>query len=164
MKKIYAIGRDKSCDIVIPDNTDNISRLHATIRVGSNGKIYLMDQSLNGTYVNGIKISSNVEIPITRNDIVSFAHIYNLDWNQIPKTNNRITRYVFIALCIIIISGIIFGIKLSEKQTELPEYQEEQTELSVFSNERTVSNLIVESLNQQVSVTTNTTKVYYVQL
>lgn len=46
MKKIYTIGRGEECDIVIPDNTDIISRLHATIRVESNGKIYLTDQSL----------------------------------------------------------------------------------------------------------------------
>ena len=61
MKKIYTIGRDGGCDIVIPDNTDVISRLHATIRVESNDKIYLTDQSRNGTYINGMKMSSNVE-------------------------------------------------------------------------------------------------------
>ena len=49
MKKIYTIGRDESCDIVIPDNTDIISRLHATIRVESNNKLFITDQSRNGT-------------------------------------------------------------------------------------------------------------------
>ena len=79
MKKIYTIGRDEGCDIVIQDNTDVISRLHATLRIESNNKIYLIDQSLNGTYINGMKMSSNVEIPVSREDVISFAHIYNLD-------------------------------------------------------------------------------------
>ena len=79
MKKIYTIGRGEECDIVIADNTDVISRLHATIRVEANDKIFLVDQSRNGTYVNGMKMSSNVEVPVSRKDVVSFAHIYNLD-------------------------------------------------------------------------------------
>ncbi|MBR5480333.1 MAG: FHA domain-containing protein, partial [Bacteroidaceae bacterium] len=33
MKKIYTIGREESCDIVIPDQTDVVSRLHATLRI-----------------------------------------------------------------------------------------------------------------------------------
>ena len=45
MKKIYTIGRDEGCDIVIPDNTDVISRLHATIRIEAGDKIFLTDQS-----------------------------------------------------------------------------------------------------------------------
>ena len=84
MKKIYTIGRDEGCDIVIPDSTDVISRLHATIRVEDNDKIFITDQSRNGTYVNGMKMSSNVEIPVSRKDVVSFAHIYNLDWSLHP--------------------------------------------------------------------------------
>lgn len=124
MKKIYTIGRDRSCDIVIPDNTDVISRLHATIRVESNDKIYLIDQSLNGTYVNGIKMSSNVEVPISRKDIVSFAHIYNLDWSQIPKSKNNVLRNVLIGFfAIIAIVGIISVLKIhifSEKQPDPP--------------------------------------------
>ena len=64
MKKIYTIGREEGCDIVIPDNSDVISRLHATIRIESEDKIFITDQSRNGTYVNGMKISSNVEVPV----------------------------------------------------------------------------------------------------
>ena len=33
--KIYSIGRDINCNIVIDDNTDVISRRHATLNVSS---------------------------------------------------------------------------------------------------------------------------------
>lgn len=111
MKKIYTIGRDEGCDIVIPDSTDVISRLHATIRVESNDKIFLIDQSRNGTYVNGMKMSSNVEIPISRKDVVSFAHIYNLDWSLVPKHKGSPLKIILIILSsLIIMTGIAYAI------------------------------------------------------
>ena len=107
MKKIYTIGRDEGCDIVIPDNTDIISRLHATIRVESNGKIFLTDQSRNGTYVNGMKMSSNVEIPVSRKDVVSFAHIYNLDWSLIPfQKKNTLRTMLVVVMSLAVLTGI----------------------------------------------------------
>ncbi len=98
MKKIYTIGRDEGCDIVIPDNTDVISRLHATIRIESDDKIYLTDQSRNGTYINGMKMSSNVEIPVSRKDVVSLAHIYTLDWSLVPKQNGKTKILLLVAV------------------------------------------------------------------
>lgn len=109
MKKIYTIGRDEGCDIVIPDNTDVISRLHATIRVESNDKIYIIDQSLNGTYVNGMKMSSNVEIPVSRKDVISFAHIYELDWTLIPKYRGGVHLGILAGLVsLILLTGSIY--------------------------------------------------------
>ena len=111
MKKIYTIGRDEGCDIVIPDSTDIISRLHATIRVEPNDKIYLIDQSRNGTYVNGMKMSSNVEIPVSRKDIISFAHIYNLDWSLVPKhKGNTLKTALIILSCLIVMTGIAYAV------------------------------------------------------
>ena len=119
-KKIYTIGRGEGCDIVIPDNTDVISRLHATIRVESNDKIFLTDQSRNGTYVNGMKMSSNVEIPVSRKDVVSFAHIYNLDWSLVPKQKSYVKIVgVILFLAILVVGAVFFffGVK-SEKSVE----------------------------------------------
>lgn len=107
MKKIYTIGREENCDIVISDSTDVISRLHATIRVEANDKMFLIDQSRNGTYINGMKMTSNVEIPITRKDVISFAHIHELDWSLIPKPEKNWTKSILIALvCIAAVIGI----------------------------------------------------------
>lgn len=110
--KTYSIGRDINCDIVINDTTDVISRRHALLNVTSSGKMTIIDQSTNGTYVNGIRISPNVPFPVTRKDIISFAHISRLDWNSVPK-ENKAMRYVLFGLGgIIIIACLALGFKL----------------------------------------------------
>ena len=53
----YAIGRDKSNDIVIDE--DGISGFHAELRVEDDDRIFLTDAgSINGTFVNGERISA----------------------------------------------------------------------------------------------------------
>lgn len=109
--KTYSIGRDLNCDIVINDSTDVISRRHALLNVTPSGKMTIIDQSSNGTYVNGIRISQNVPVPVTRKDIVSLAHVAKLDWNQIPKSNQWIKYVIGAVVAVAIILGVIFGIK-----------------------------------------------------
>lgn len=138
MKKIYTIGRDAGCDIVIPDNTDVTSRLHATIRVESNDKIYIIDQSRNGTYINGMKMSSNVEIPVSRKDVVSFAHIYNLDWSLVPKHKPNILKVSLVALFILIVlAAIAYGgyIYLNKDKTPEPVNNESDIQLDPTDGE-----------------------------
>ena len=100
--KALSIGRDMSCDIVLHDNTDVISRRHAILNITSSGKMTIVDQSRNGTYVNGIKVSANVPVPVTRKDVVSFAHVAQLDWSLVPRTNS-IATYGAIALGVVLI-------------------------------------------------------------
>lgn len=83
--KVYSIGRSHDCDIVIADNSDVVSRRHAILTIYPSGKMSITDLSTNGTFVNGSKISSNVAVPVTRKDSVSFAHVSKLDWKLIPK-------------------------------------------------------------------------------
>ena len=109
--KTYSIGRDLNCDIVINDSTDVISRRHALLNVTPSGKMTIIDQSINGTYVNGIRISQNVPVPVTRKDIVSLAHVAKLDWNQIPKSNQWIKYVIGAVIAVAVILGVIFGIK-----------------------------------------------------
>lgn len=85
--KAYSIGRESNCDIVVYDSTDVVSRRHAVLNVHPNGKMFIVDQSRNGTYVNGIRVTPNVPVPVTRKDIVSFAHVVKLDWSQVPLSN-----------------------------------------------------------------------------
>lgn len=107
--KVYSIGREAGCDIVINDSTDVISRRHAVLNVMPSGKMTITDQSHNGTYVNGIRISQNVPVPVTRKDNISFAHVARLDWNMVPKTTTPI-QYAAIAVVIILLVGCgIFG-------------------------------------------------------
>lgn len=103
MKTLYSIGRDSECDIIISDDENIVSRRHATLRVTKGGKYYLSDQSMNGTYVNGIRMRSGVEIPVRREDTISFAHVADLDWRMIPNRANVI---------VISVSGIILSLVL----------------------------------------------------
>lgn len=125
MKKVFTIGRDANCDIIIPDTTDVVSRLHATLRVDGS-KIFLTDQSLNGTYVNGLKMSSNVEIPVSRKDVVSFAHVYDLDWNLIPRRDwnalLKIGLLSIVALCVL--AGIVYILNIRHQPDSVPDNQD----------------------------------------
>lgn len=107
--KVYSIGREHGCDILINDNTDVISRRHAVLNVSPSGKMTIVDQSHNGTYVNGIRISPNVPVPVTRKDNISFAHVARLDWGQVPKGNSAILRYVVIGVVafVTVIGGVV---------------------------------------------------------
>ena len=109
--KTYSIGRDLNCDIVINDSTDVISRRHALLNITPSGKMTIIDQSSNGTYVNGIRISQNVPVPVTRKDIVSLAHVAKLDWNQIPKSNQWVKYVIIAGVAVIVVLGVIFGVK-----------------------------------------------------
>lgn len=102
--KVYSIGREKTCDIVMTDNTDVVSRRHAILTVYPSGKMTITDQSQNGTYVNGMRITPNSPVPVTRKDNVSLAHVATLDWNRVPK-QVTILQYVLIAVIVIIVIG-----------------------------------------------------------
>lgn len=109
--KTYSIGRDVNCDIVINDSTDVISRRHALLNVTSSGKMTIIDQSSNGTYVNGIRISPNVPVPVTRKDTISLAHVTKLDWTMVPKSTANIRYALFFFAGLIIVVGVVFGIR-----------------------------------------------------
>lgn len=115
MNKVYTIGRDSSCDIVIADTTDVVSRVHASLKVKGPGKYVLIDQSRNGTYVNGIRMSANEEIPVTREDIISFAHVQDLDWSQIPKGSNPKMAAIIIVIAVLVIGLVCFFIATSRE-------------------------------------------------
>lgn len=118
--KTYSIGRDLNCDIVINDSTDVISRRHALLNVAPSGKMTIVDQSSNGTYVNGIRISQNVPVPVTRKDIVSLAHVAKLDWKQVPKPNGWVKYVVGAVILAGIAVGIVFGVMAYRKASNEP--------------------------------------------
>ena len=80
--KVISIGRGTDCQIVFDEPT--ISRRHAILKIYPWGKMELVDMGQNGTFVNGVKLSSNVPYPVTRKDVISFAHVRQLDWNMVP--------------------------------------------------------------------------------
>lgn len=94
MIKQYSIGRGDDCQIKIQDNSQKVSRNHATLKVLGNGKIFITDHSSNGTFVNGVKISQSVDYPVKRGDDISFAHVANLNWDLIPRAVNKLIYYI----------------------------------------------------------------------
>jgi pSer/pThr/pTyr-binding forkhead associated (FHA) protein len=109
--KTISIGRDTNCDIVMNDSTDVISRRHALLNITPSGKMSIIDQSSNGTYVNGIRISQNVPVPVTRKDTISFAHVAKLDWDLIPKSNQWVKYLIGGLIALLLIICIVFCLK-----------------------------------------------------
>jgi hypothetical protein len=113
MKTLFIIGRDYDCDIILVNDSNEISRHHAQIRIDQSGKFWLMDMSLNGTYVNGVRIPSNQEVEVNSKDEIVFAGVERFDWNSLPKKKNKLLWIVLpislvVLIAIIVISYIFF--------------------------------------------------------
>lgn len=104
MKKIITIGRGDDADICVDDEL--VSRRHATIRILPLGKMEIRDFSKNGTYVNGIRLAVNKPYPVTRKDVVSFARVRQLDWDDVPDPMKpyRIGAIAFIVVIVVIVA------------------------------------------------------------
>lgn len=133
MKKVYTIGRDPQSDIVINDSSDVVSRLHATIRVDGS-KMFLIDQSQNGTYVNGMRMSANEEIPITRKDTISFANVAEFDWTLIPDPKkSQIKSIGIVVVSLIAIAAIVFGLLYFKSEKGKKTNEEPKTTITTDS-------------------------------
>lgn len=110
MRRTYTIGRDESCDIVIFDSTSVVSRKHAVLKIDGK-RCYLIDQSTNGTYRNGIRLIPNVEYPVNKGEDISFGNVASLDWNAIPelqKMSFPVWLYIFIPTIILLLAGCVY--------------------------------------------------------
>lgn len=158
MKNVYYIGRDDSCDIILQDDSNIISRTHAILRVGKGCKYTISDQSMNGTYVNGIRISSGVEVPVSRTDIISFAHLVDFDWSLIPNQAKK-TRIIVLSVIggLIIIGALCWGaVKLfGEKQ---PVFTETSTSIDNTSDNSEVAADSVKTVTPPASEKTTAKK------
>ena len=103
MKTLYTIGRESNSDIILWN--EESSRYHAQIRIDQKGKLWLMDMSTNGTYLNGMRISPNYEVEVSRKDEILFAGVELLDWNQIPKQKNKLL-WIILPISIVVLIAI----------------------------------------------------------
>lgn len=143
----FTIGRGDDCRIRIQDNSQRVSRNHATLKVTDNGKIFITDHSSNGTFVNGIKISQNVDFPVKRGDSISFANAAELNWELIPKKSNKIIFYsifgvVLIAICVV--AGNLWFNREPNPSTEIESVLPDSTEIKkkVLERDRFVEDSI----------------------
>lgn len=129
--KTISIGRDDQCDIVIVDKTNVVSRRHAVIMIDSYGRMTITDYSANGTYINGIKMSQNVAVPITRKDTVSFAHTADLDWRLVPDVRGKLIKLVIaIGICV---AAIVVALCILLKD-EIPQINEDTEKNDTISH------------------------------
>lgn len=86
-KETYSIGTAADNRIVLPDASNHVSRHHAIIKKRYDGSFYIYDQSTNGTYINGVKIKTKQDVPVSTNDKVLFANVVQLNWSLlgVPK-------------------------------------------------------------------------------
>lgn len=115
--KIITIGRGDDNQIVLDDSQDLISRQHATLRIYETGKMEIVSTGSNGTFVNGFRIKPNMPYKVTRKDVVSFAHVRQLDWALVPDPF-RLVRYGLIGGVIAILVGIAVFLLWPEKKSE----------------------------------------------
>lgn len=108
--KTLTIGRDPQCDIRY--NDERISRHHAVLRIHTYGKMEIVDNSSNGTFVNKVRLSSGTPFPVSRKNVISFAGIQDgrlLDWEEVPDPLKKI-KIILVSLLtlVILICGIVF--------------------------------------------------------
>ncbi len=119
MKKLI-IGRNNTCDIVVPDTSDLVSRKHAVLMVSFMGKMTLYNTGPNGTYVNGQKLEGKTGVCVTRKDKVNFAQVAELDWSKVPDPYHNM-KLLAVAACLVVAvaaSLLAWWITSSEQETE----------------------------------------------
>lgn len=106
-KALYGIGSNFRNEIQISGNT--VSRFHATLKIGKDGKAYLQDHSKNGTTVNGIKIVKGQNVRIKRSDAIVCGGV-PVDLKQFmpPVVWKKIVIGLAAAAVLV---GVIFGVK-----------------------------------------------------
>lgn len=115
--KVITIGRSEDNYLVLEDNQNMISRQHATLRIYNTGKMEIVSTGTNGTFVNGFRIKPNIPHKVTRKDVISFAHVRQLDWNLIPDPY-RYVRWALLGVLICLLIGAIVLIWPKDKEEE----------------------------------------------
>lgn len=143
--KTITIGRGPENMVTLDD--PKISRHHALLRCYPWGKMEIVDISQNGTFVNGMQIASNRPYPLTRKDVVSFAHAEKLDWKRVPAPYRRIKHILL--LIIAFIALIIWGAYIFSKHNPHMSLKDAPPPPCVLSNGRTPVDSIVDSIKSE---------------
>ena len=112
MKKLI-IGRNNTCDIIIPDTSDLVSRKQAVLTYTFLGKMVLYDTSNNGTYVNGQKLENGKGCRVTRKDKINFARIADFDWDEVKDPYRKMKITAAIGIVAIVLTAFILALWFS---------------------------------------------------
>lgn len=106
-KAVYGIGSHFNNDFQISGGT--VSRYHATVKQGRDGKMYIIDHSKNGTTVDGQKITSNTPYRIKKKSAVVCGGV-PVDLGRLPWPNESWKYILGIAASVLVLVGIGFGV------------------------------------------------------
>ncbi len=73
-KPVFRIGKERSYVDYFVANNNAISRIHADIITKNNSFFVKDENSTNGTYVNGNRLTPNEEVQVFDGDIITFAN------------------------------------------------------------------------------------------
>lgn len=102
MKKII-VGRGNDCDIVIPDDKDNVSRHHLVLSFNILGKVTVSDTSSNGTFINGTRMIKGASVPVSKNDEIRLGDSWKLDWSLVKDPYANIRRIVLVVAVVLVL-------------------------------------------------------------
>lgn len=115
---VYGIGSHFNNDFQISGET--VSRYHATIKHGRDGKMYIVDHSKNGTMVDGSKIPPNTSHRIKKKSSIVCGGV-SVDLSRLPWPNESWKYILGIAASVLIIVGVGYGTwKLIPKEEDVP--------------------------------------------
>lgn len=102
---IYGIGSHFNNDFQISGST--VSRYHATVKHGRDGKMYIVDHSKNGTMVDGVKIPQNMPYRIKKKSAVTCGGV-PVDLSRLPWPNDSWKLFAGIAasIAVLVVVGI----------------------------------------------------------
>ena len=104
---LYGIGSHFNNDFQISGST--VSRYHATVKHGRDGKMYIFDHSKNGTTVDGTKIQSNTPYRIKKSSAVVCGGV-PVDLSRLPWPSETWKYVLGIAASVLVLVGIGFGV------------------------------------------------------
>ena len=120
-KSVYNIGSNYRNEMIV--NSQTVSRFHASVRVGKDGKVYIHDNgSRNGTMVNGVKIAANKDVRIKKGDniVCGTEDVTDQIAAVMPKTNMTMIYGIAGVIGALILIGLIYALWPSGKTEPAP--------------------------------------------
>lgn len=105
--RVLTIGRGEDCNYILDDPQKIISKKHAILRFHPLGKIEIVPLGRNNTYINGQLVPNGKPKVISRNDVISFAHVKDLNWKRIRDPYAKIRKIIFstlFAICLLFVA------------------------------------------------------------
>lgn len=107
-KALYGIGTNYRNDLQVSGNT--VSRFHATLKMGKDGKAYIQDHSKNGTTVNGSRIPFGQNVQIKRNDSIVCGGVPVDVKRFLPRPSVFPKIAAAVAACCVVVA-VVFGVR-----------------------------------------------------